>query len=216
MATVMPEIAVQRLIQFGIASLRKDKAAFDNIFCYQVEHPLMSKAYGQAYVDRIWQWFTTEKIRVVHSWILSAQTVPCFSVHLSADTEVESNAAISDFYGDGEDGDIGVSSFNVTLDIGIHGSKVADQVLWMYYILSYILFKYKSLAQNLGIELQTFSASDWSKESSKMPDNIWTRWVRMRCTVFHTWEANAFEGPYDLETLMEFERLGVPGEKGQN
>jgi len=200
----MPEIAVQRLIQFGIQQLRKDQTAFNEIFAFQIEHPLMAKGYGQAYVDRIWQWFTTEKIRTVHAWILSPQTVPCYSIHLSTDTEMEQNAAISDFYGDGEESDIGVSSFNVIIDIGIHGTKAADQVLWMYYILSHILFKYKPLAQSMGIELQTFSASDWQKDAAKMPENIWSRWVRMRCTVFHTWDASVFEGPYELEAEVDF------------
>jgi hypothetical protein len=138
----------------------------------------------------------------------SEQSTPgCYSVHLSTDTEAENNAAISDFYGDGEDGEIGISSFNVIVDIGIHGSKAADQVLWMYYILSYILFKYKSLAQSMGIEIQTFSASDWQKEAAKMPENIWTRWVRMRCTVFNTWDASVYEGP----TSVKPERVEVKG-----
>jgi hypothetical protein len=206
MAWIMPEIAIQRLVQYGVAQLRKDQEAFNEIFAYQRVHPLMSRGYGPAYVDRIWQWFTTEKIRTVHAWILSPQTVPCFSIHLASDTENENYSAISDHYGDEDDSDVGVSSFNVMIDIGIHGNKAADEVLWMYYILSYILFKYKPVAQDLGIEIQTYSASDWQKESSKMPENIWTRWVRMRCSVWHTWKATDFEGPYCLETEVLFER----------
>lgn len=200
MSHAMPEIATQRLIQYGIQELRANRAAFDEIFDFQINHPLMSQGYGQAYVDRIWEWFTTEKIRTVHSWILSPQTVPCYSIHLSTDSEMESNAAISDYYGSDDVGDIGISSFNVIIDIGIHGSKAADQVLWMYYILSYILFRYKPVAQSMGMELQTFSATDWQKEQSRMPENIWTRWVRLRCTVFHTWQAGVHEGPYEIQT----------------
>lgn len=201
MSHVMPEIAIQRLIQYGVQQLRQDRAAFDAIFDFQISHPLMSESYGQAYVDRIWEWFSTEKVRTVHSWILSPQTVPCYSIHLSSDSEMEANASLSDYYGSDDSGDIGISSFSVMIDIGIHGSKAADQVLWMYYILSYILFKHKNVAQSMGIELQTFSATDWQKEQSKMPENIWTRWVRMRCTVFHTWNSNVSnEDPYDVET----------------
>lgn len=202
----MPEVAVQRLVQYGIYELRKNKAAFDEIFAYQRSHPLIAEAYGEEYVDKIWTWFTTERIRVVQSWILSPQTVPCFSIHLSNENEDESKAAISDYYGDGEDGEIGVASMNILVDIGIHGSKAADQVLWMYYILSYILFKYKPVARSLGIEVQTYSASDWQKDASKMPENIWTRWLRMRCTVFNTWSAEEFKIATDMDIAIQLEQ----------
>ena len=207
MSHVMPEVAVQRIIQYGIKKIRTDKVAFDDIFAYVKEHPLMAAAYGPSYVDRIWQWFNTEKLPVVQAFLLTPERVPCYSVHLSAENEDESKASISDFYGEEEENELSVSSFNITVDIGIHGSKTADQVLWMYYILSYILFKTKPLAQELGIEMQTFSATDWQKESSKMPENIYTRWVRMRCTVFNTWSGDPFVGPFDLETEVNYERV---------
>lgn len=205
MAWVMPEIAVQRLVQYGIYQLRQDKAAFDEIFSYQRSHPLLTESYGEDYTDKIWTWFTTERIRVVQAWILSPQTVPCFSVHLSNENEDESKAAIGDYYGDGEEAEIGIASMSVLVDIGIHGSKAADQVLWMYYILSYVLFKYKHVARSLGIEIQTYSASDWQKDASKMPENIWTRWLRMRCTVFNTWNADALKTATDIETSIQLE-----------
>ncbi len=208
MAWSMPEIALQRLMQYGIVHLRQNKDAFKDIFSYYIEHPIMSRAYGDEYVERIWQWFTTEKIRVVHAWALQAETVPCFSIHLATDSEDESKAAISDFYGDDDEtsSETGVSWNSIGVDIGIHASKTADQVLWMYYIASYILFKYKPLAQSMGIELHTYSATDWQKESAKMPDNIWTRWVRMRCSVVNTWSGQPFDGPFDIETLLNYER----------
>jgi hypothetical protein len=205
MAWVMPEIAVQRLVQYGIYQLRQDKAAFDEIFSYQRSHPLLTESYGEDYTDKIWTWFTTERIRVVQAWILSPQTVPCFSVHLSNENEDESKAAIGDYYGDGEEAEIGIASMSVLVDIGIHGSKAADQVLWMYYILSYVLFKYKHVARSLGIDIQTYSASDWQKDASKMPENIWTRWLRMRCTVFNTWNADALKTATDIETSIQLE-----------
>lgn len=208
MPFVMAEVALQKLIQYGIRQLRSDKASFDEVFGYLIENELMSVGYGQSFVDRLWEWFTTEKLPVVQSWSLSPQRIPCYSIHLAAENEDETKAAISDHYGEEEENDIGVSSFNVTVDLGIHASKSADEVLWMYYLLSYILFKSKPVAQSLGLEIQTFSASDWAKEVSKVPENIYTRWVRMRFTVFHTWEINTSAGPYDVETFVDFCRLG--------
>ena len=96
---------------------------------------------------------------------------------------------------------------NVLVDVGIHGSKAADQVLWMYYILSYIMFKHKPIARSLGIEIQTYSASDWQKDATKMPENIWTRWLRMRCTVFNTWDAEAFNEINEVITSVTASRV---------
>ncbi len=108
-------------------------------------------------------------------------------------------SGISDFYGDDDDGEVGVNSFSITVDIGIHGSKVAEQVLWMYYILNDILFRKKMLAQQLGIEMQSPSASDWQRENQKNPENIYTRWVRLKLRVFNTWKQAPHEGPYEVD-----------------
>jgi len=197
MSYVMAEIAVQRLFQYGIQHIRSNREVFDEIFAYQATHPMMVKSYGPAYVNKIWEWLNTEKIPVMQAFQLSAERVPCYSIHLSTESEDESKAAISDFYGDEEDREMGVNCFSVNLDIGIHGSKVADQVLWMYYIASDIMFRHKDVARSLGLEIQTYSATDWQKDAAKMPENIWTRWIRMRCTVFNTWEYNKADGVFD-------------------
>lgn len=205
MGRVMPEIAIQRLIQYGIGYLRNNRTMFNEVFAYLDDHPLMSVNYGTSYIDRIWAWFTTEKIPVVQSFLLTPERIPCYSVHLSGENEDESKAAIADFYGDEDDNELYIKAMNTTLDIGIHGSKTADEVLWMYYILDDILFRHKLVAQSMGIEIQTFSASDWQKDNAKNPENIYSRWVKMRLTVFDTWRSEQFEGPYDVE----LEYLGV-------
>lgn len=209
MSYVMTEIAIQRLLQYGIQNIRSNKRIFDEIFAYQASHPMMIKSYGPTYVDKIWEWLNTEKIPVVQAFHLSAERVPCYSIHLSTEVEDESKAAISDFYGEGEDSDFGVNCFSVNIDIGIHGSKVAEQVLWMYYIASDILFRHKDIARSLGLEIQTYSATDWQKDAAKMPENIWTRWIRMRCTVFNTWEFNIADGAFeDVESEVDPEVNG--------
>jgi hypothetical protein len=198
MSYVMPEIGMQRILQYGIQYLRANRPIFNEIFAYLSVHPLMASGYGQTYIDRIWTWFTTEKIPVVQAFLMSPERVPCFSIHLSSETEDESKAGISDFYGDDEENEMGVNVFNVNLDIGIHGSKVAEEVLWMYYIASDILFRHKTLIQSMGIELQTYTASDWQRDNTKNPENLFTRWLRMRLTVVNSWNGPQFEGPYDL------------------
>lgn len=207
MSFIMTEVAVSRLIQYGINGLRNDEKAFRDIFCYLSSNPLMANEYGKDYVDNLWTWFTTEKVRVVQSWSLNYQTIPCYSVHLASEVEDESKAAVGDFYGDTDEGELMVAVKTVTLDIGCHASKSADQVLWMYYILQYALFKNKRLAELLGLELQTQSASDWAKESGKIPENVYTRWVRMRATALDTWLGDGVTCIDELEYKMLFERI---------
>jgi hypothetical protein len=204
---IMPEIAVQRLIQYGIKELKKDKESFEDIFCFLSMDPFMKDEYGPAFVETIWTFFTEEKLRVVQGWSLNMQTVPCYSVTLASDVEDESKAAIGDFYGDAEDYELMVSPSTVMLDIGCHASKSSDQVLWLYYILAYILLKHKRIAESMGIELQTQSASDWARENNKIPENLFTRWVRMRVTVYNTWIGDRFSGPYNLDVELSVERL---------
>ena len=114
------------------------------------------------------------------------------SVHLANETEDETKAATGDFFGGGEDHEIGIGVFTVMVDIGIHTSRAGDQVLWLYYIANYILFKHKLMAERLGLRLQTFSASDYNKDAAKMTDNIWTRWIRFRCTTQNHWAADPY------------------------
>ena len=134
MAFVMPEVALQRLVQIGLSNLRVNRAAFNCIFA-QFLTPEMSGAYGQQHIDKIYNWFVSSKLPVLQAWSFDPTRVPAYSVHLADESEDESKAAISDFYGEGEDGDINVNCFNVTVDVGCHGSKTSDQVLWLYYIL---------------------------------------------------------------------------------
>lgn len=207
MPFAMPEIAVSKLINYGLQQLRADEESFRDLFCYLSHDPFMVEAYGPAYVDRLWEWFNTEKIRVVQGWSLNMQSIPCYSITLSSEVEDESVAAIGDYYGDGECSELLVYPKVVNLDIGCHASKSADQVLWLYYILSYLLFKNKRYAESMGLELQTATASDWARENGKIPENIYTRWVRMRVKSWDTLIGDRFSGPYDLEINIDAERL---------
>ena len=181
MSFIMPEIVVQRVIQEGIKNLRDNDDAFNDIFATFLCDE-MSAAYGQVYVDQIKKWFNETKIPVVQAWSLNPERVPCFSIHLASEMEDEQKAAIGDYFGDTEDNTTATGVFTVYVDIGIHADKSSDGVLWLYYIMSYIMFKEKRRAERLGLKLQTWSASDYNKESSKLAENIWSRWVRFKCT----------------------------------
>lgn len=190
MPFVMPEIVVRKIIDSGIKALRKNKPAFDDLFSNFLKDEL-GEEYGPDYREKIWDWFTTTKIPVVQAWSFNAQRIPCISIHLANETEDESKAAMDDYAGQfSSSEETGTGVFTVMVDIGIHANKGGDHVLWLYYIVSYILFKYKPAAFRLGLRLGTFSASDYRKEATKEMDNVWTRWVRFRCTTQNFWGAD--------------------------
>jgi hypothetical protein len=201
----MPEIVVRKVLDVGIKRLRADREAFDDLFLTFVEEGL-DEDYGEEYREQIWQWFSTTKIPVIQAWSFNAQKIPCISVHLANETEDESKAAMDDLGAVGYDSEGGTAAFTVMVDIGIHAPRGGDHVLWMYYITSYILFKYKPLAEKLGLRLHTYSASDYSKDAEKMANNVWTRWIRFRCTTQNFWDA---------DPLKEFECVNTDAKIGQ-
>lgn len=203
MSFVFPEIVLQRIITLGIKKLRANKTAFYDIFSQYYEDEMIAE-YGEAYVDQIWNWFSTTKIPVVQAWALNVQKIPCISIHLANETEDESKAAFNDVAADDEEdgSELGTGVFTVMVDIGIHANKAGDHVLWLYYIVSYILFKNKLQAHRLGLKLQTFSASDYNKDNNKMAENIWTRWIRFRCTTENFWGGDEFIDIQEVNTDM--------------
>lgn len=208
MSFVMPEIIVQKVIQEGIEELRQDPIAFNNVFESFAQDPLI-KDYGQTYIDQVRKWFMETKIPVVQSWSFNTQRIPCISIHLSTELEDESKAAAGDYYGMGQEENLGVAVFTVMVDIGIHATRASDQVLWLYYITAYILFKQKLYASSLGLQIHTYSASDYSKDMAKMPDNIFSRWLRFRCTTENLFSQGPL-GPQakDIELDLDAGRVG--------
>ena len=190
MSFSMPEVAIRRVINDSFKKLRANKAAFTDLFADFAKDELADE-YGDDYIEQIWIWFTTTKIPVIQSWSFNAQKIPCISVHLANEQEDESKVAFDDFGGN-FDGvtETGTAAFSVMLDIGCHANRGGDHVLWLYYILAYTLFKYKPSLTRLGLEMGTFSASDYSKDAEKVGNNVWTRWVRYRCITQSDWAAD--------------------------
>jgi hypothetical protein len=56
------------------------------------------------------------------------------------------------------------------------------------------------MAHRLGLKLHTFSASDYNKDNNKAAENIWTRWVRFRCTTQNFWDADRFKDIEEINT----------------
>lgn len=198
------------MIQVGLKNLRGDREAFNCIFAvYDCEE--MQASYGQSYIDGIYNWFMSTKTPVLQAWTFDPTRVPAYSIHLSDESEDESKAAVGDFWAMGEDSDIQTGVSTVSLDIGIHADKSKDHVLWMYYILTYVFYKEKILGRKLGLQLFTFRASDYNKESKYMADNVWSRWIRFRCTVQNYLDGDEYTVPDSLEIDLDADRTSGEG-----
>lgn len=211
MSFIMPEVVVQRILQVGIKKLRDNPDAFNEIFSVYRD-PEMDGDYGQAYVDKVRAWFTTTKIPVVQGYSINRDRIPCFSVTLGSESEDEQKAAIGDHFGDETDNTVGVSVMSTMVDVGIHADKSSEQVLWLYYIMSYIFFKEKRIAERLGVQLHSWSATDYSREPNKDAELIYSRWVRFKCTVQNAWSDEIKTTPDDLELGLRYGRIGDPND----
>jgi hypothetical protein len=208
MSWTLPEVAIRRVIDDSFKKLRANKPAFLDIFSDFAKDELATE-YGDDYIEQIWVWFTTTKIPVIQSWSFNAQKIPCISVHLANEQEDESKVAFDDFGGVFDDkAETGTAAFSVMLDIGVHANRGGDHVLWLYYLLAYVLFKYKPSLVRFGLEMGTFSASDYSKDAEKMGNNIWTRWVRYRCVTQNDWAADDLQEPQDVKVNIKASRIG--------
>ncbi len=207
MSFTMPEVAIRRVINDSFKKLRLNKTAFTELFADFAKDELADE-YGDDYIEQIWIWFTTTKIPVIQSWSFNAQKIPCISVHLANEQEDESKSAFDDFGGAfNDEAETGTAAFSVMLDIGCHANKGGDHVLWLYYILAYTLFKYKPSLTRLGLEMGTFSASDYSKDAEKVGNNVWTRWVRYRCITQSDWIADPLSES-DVNVNINVGRIG--------
>jgi hypothetical protein len=191
MAFVLVQVATQRLLQLGLRHIKDNPDLIEDIFGYYGRDEL-SYSYGPEYIDRIKGWLASNKIPVVQAWNFDSSNVPGISVKLSQESEAIDKAAMGDLGYFGDSGAVGVGVMQVNIDIGIHTSKTADEVLWLYYIASYILFRFKPTAERLGLELYTFSATDHQRADQYLSDNMWTRWIRLSTTVQNTWCDDAY------------------------
>jgi len=204
---ILPEIVVQRVLQVGINNLKANPIAFNEIFAMYTQ-PEMNADYGQAYIDKIRKWFCETKIPVVQGFSVNRERLPSFSITLGSESEDESKAAIGDHYGEQIEDSVGVGVMSVMVDVGIHGDKDSDYVLYLYYIMSYIFFKEKLIAERLGVQLQTWSASDLKKEDKYQDSMVWSRWVRFKCTTENVWTRDP-KSRKDVDVSVRFDRAGI-------
>jgi hypothetical protein len=82
----------------------------------------------------------------------------------------------------------GEAFLNEQIDIGVHSSTAANTVLWMYQILIWVLFRFKPELERRCVDLSTFTASDFRRDSQYLGDQIFSRWVRVSGRTKITWK----------------------------
>jgi hypothetical protein len=201
---ILPQVALHRLIQLGVKSIKQNPEILDEIFCYYNLN-WAEADYGQSYIDQIKTWFVDTKIPVVQAWSVNVQKAPQIAIRLSSEQEDISKTGLSDHYLSDSIGTVGMSPFSTTLEILLMTTKNSDEALWLYYIVLYILFKNKALAHSFGMELQTVSASDNARDVTKLTDNIWVRSIRFTTVVQHSWRDMRFLEIDDIDLDVEVE-----------
>ena len=211
---ILPEIGTQRLLEIGMMYLKDHPEELDDIFA-MFTTPTFSPLYGgQSYIDDIKKWFLATKIPIVMSWGFNTERVPSISIHLSDEVEDEGNSALGDhFLDDFETGEVdNIAPFSVSLDVGIHAAKDGDYVLWLYYIVQWILFSFKRLAEQMGMQMQTYRVGDFNRNNQYLANNIWSRWIKLKTTTFTTWTeekmtSNSVEINFYLSKVYDIEAV---------
>lgn len=90
---------------------------------------------------------------------------------------------------------VAVVHFRETFEIRVNAQTNSDQAIWLYYIVAYILMRNKNKFEEVGLENQTFSTSEFTRDVGKSPNSIWGRTLRFSFLVEHDWreEVDALE-----------------------
>jgi hypothetical protein len=103
----------------------------------------------------------------------------------------------------------GEAYFKENIDIGIHGHGDQNTVLWMYYIVVWILLRFKQELEKRCMDLSTFSASDFNKNNQYLGENIYSRWVRFTARTRVSWKEDVLP---QIDTIVATVRVDEDGD----
>jgi hypothetical protein len=97
----------------------------------------------------------------------------------------------------------GITRFNENVDIGFHANEEPQVVLWLYYIASWLFLRFKPVLEERGVQVHTWSASDFDRESKFIGEQIFSRWMRFQgdCTVEWTEDPLVTGQSFELDVL---------------
>ena len=99
----LPDLIIESVLREGFQILRKNPQHIDSIMA-SLKQPYNEKKYGQTEINKIKDYFTNKEISIVHSFADVSAKVPCISIQLTADVEMENRTGLSDIAGQLEEG----------------------------------------------------------------------------------------------------------------
>lgn len=82
----------------------------------------------------------------------------------------------------------GVAHFNDIVDVSVHAAEEPQVVLWIYYICSWLFFRFKPILEARGVQIHTFSGSDYDRAQRETPaEIIFSRHLRFSASTTIEW-----------------------------
>jgi len=89
--------------------------------------------------------------------------------------------------------------------VGIH-TENALQTKWLYNIVKYILLSRKDDLFTRGLRITALDASDFGFDVSKIPSNIYTRFITLKALVYHKYETGLVTLVDTVESVVRTQR----------
>lgn len=92
------------------------------------------------------------------------------------------------------------AAISEAIDIGCHSHGDTNVTLYLYYVLIWMFLRFKPELERRCLDLSTFSASDFNRESQYLGENIFSRFIRVTARSMVSW----LDDPIDqIDTLVE-------------
>jgi hypothetical protein len=163
-------------------------------------------------------------ISIVQSWRDIPERIPCIFIQSVASVEDVSKTMFNDFSGDidtftGPDLTGRSSQHTIPLNdhiqIGIHTSTPggATSLRWLYALVVYFLISRKEDLSAKGIELSTFSATDFNRLNEYLPEEIFSRYINFSFLNYVSFTSLTPEVLVDEIDMFGGVDAGKPGER---
>lgn len=188
MGFIFGDLVLQTIIEEGLEDLRANLDLRLNDFYDQLKSSFLNDRYGQAELDRMKIWFVNNKIDITQSWRMISERVPCINIQIVSSIEDEGKSTLRDFAGDIDVISDGIvtsrsekkeiankESIQISVHVNDPGGTTA--LRWLYAATLFFLISRKEDLLDRGIDISTFSASDFNRLNEFLPENIYSRYI---------------------------------------
>lgn len=182
---VLPvDFLLETVLAAGIQWFKTDPVAYKRVYGW-LYSPFLNAKYGEAKALEIKNFLIKYDLKIVQSFALIDNTVPCISLQLLDGGEQENRAGLMDFAQNIDviannvlsRTEVSYSPIGDNIHIGIHVQNTPDLAKYIYYLVVYILNTFKPKLEAQGLSLGTFRATDISKLNEYLPENMYSRFI---------------------------------------